>query len=159
MQPIDIRQAQAEGFRYYFTGKPCKRGHVALRFVSGRNCSECLREDQRIENMTAEQVKRRNERHREWDKANSTSWRIWNAEDRAARLQATPAWADKSAIAAVFNEAEALTVRTGIVHHVDHIVPLNSDLVCGLHVHWNLQPLPAEDNQKKGNRTWPDMPF
>lgn len=47
---------------------------------------------------------------------------------------------------------------TNIIWHVDHIVPLKSELVCGLHCGFNLRVIPAEYNLKKGNRYWDDMP-
>ncbi len=84
--------------------------------------------------------------------------RLSTAKRRAAKLNATPAWADKSAINKIYKEAELLSLRSGAAYHVDHIVPLISDVVCGLHVENNLQVLTAAQNTSKGNRWWPDMP-
>ncbi len=28
----------------YFTGKPCKRGHLSVRFTNNSQCKECLQE-------------------------------------------------------------------------------------------------------------------
>lgn len=60
--------------------------------------------------------------------------------------QAKVSWADQSKIAAIYEQARELG------YHVDHIVPLNSELVCGLHVEYNLTVLPPEDNIKKSNK-------
>lgn len=76
---------------------------------------------------------------------------------RARKRKATPAWADRSAILAMFQHAKNLKQLTGESWHVDHIVPMVSDVVCGLHCEANLQTLRASENISKGNRRWPDM--
>lgn len=54
--------------------------------------------------------------------------------------------------------ANELSKMLGVKYQVDHVVPLQSRIVCGLHSHTNLQVIPANVNQSKGNRHWPDMP-
>lgn len=71
---------------------------------------------------------------------------------RAAEKQATPIWADMDAMLAFYTEAVRLTHQTGIPHEVDHIYPLKSDIMCGLHCHTNLQVVPKIYNRKKKNR-------
>lgn len=39
------KQALDEGRNTYFTGRPCKRGHIAERFTSSWLCIECSREN------------------------------------------------------------------------------------------------------------------
>lgn len=74
------------------------------------------------------------------------------AKRRAAFDQQLPMWADLDAIRAVYQQARNLTQTTGTQHHVDHIIPLNGKLVCGLHVHNNLQVITATENVRKHNR-------
>jgi hypothetical protein len=74
------------------------------------------------------------------------------AKRRAAKLRRTPPWADMEAIKAVYEEARRLTRETGIDHHVDHEIPLQGELVSGLHVHNNLQILTGSENSRKKNR-------
>lgn len=67
----------------------------------------------------------------------------------AVKLQAVPLWADLEKIKQIFIEAS----RLGLT--VDHVIPLQGKLVCGLHVHNNLQLLTKSENSKKGNRYQP----
>lgn len=81
-----------------------------------------------------------------------------SAKRRAYNLQATPSWADKKYIDLFYKIAKEESLELGSICHVDHIVPLKSKLVCGLHNEFNLQVLLGAENLRKSNVIWPDMP-
>lgn len=76
----------------------------------------------------------------------------------ARKKQAVARWGNSFFIEEIYALARLRSKLTGHPWHVDHIVPLQSPIVCGLHVEHNLQVVPATVNQSKSNRHWPDMP-
>jgi hypothetical protein len=74
---------------------------------------------------------------------------------RAHQRLATPKWADKEACRAFYKKAKELTEKTGIEYVVDHIDPLISNLVYGLHCENNLQVITRFDNTFKSNHFIP----
>ncbi len=107
--------------------------------------------------------------HPEKHKAHVASWQKMNpgkviaksAKHRTAKKNSIPSWFGKFD-ELIIDEAGFLCKlrekETGIKWHVDHIVPLQSRLVCGFHIGCNIQVIPASINCSKGNRHWPDMP-
>ena len=134
---------------------PQKYNEAKRRSAEKAECREQNR-------LASQRVRERNpDKNRLWKKANPDKVRALRAvhghRRRAFKLHATPKWVDWGAITAIYLECARITKETGIKHHVDHIVPLVNKGVCGLHVHWNLQIITAEENYAKNNKLIPEL--
>jgi hypothetical protein len=176
---ISYDEAKAGGLSRFYTGVLCVRGHQAPRFVSTKACVVCARENQSnwdarnqdklrqyvstYDKANREQRRQaaREHRKRNPEAANGATRRyrkrnpgLINAHcsaRRARQFSATPPWMDFKSLRIIYERAKQLTKQTGTSWHVDHIVPLKHPQVCGLHVPWNLQIIPAAENQRKNN--------
>jgi len=192
----------------FSSGRPCVKGHTALRNTQSRQCVECVRLNSRkqyvenkprilsrnrayqSENKIAIAAQKR-ERHRAAPGISAERGRRWRqrnpkrvaeanrkfkndnpnyaadyarthyranrdvyiataAKRRAASMRRTPEWSDDTAVAAIYRRAREQR-RAGENVHVDHIIPLQGELVSGLHVPENLQIIPAAENLSKSN--------
>jgi len=79
-------------------------------------------------------------------------WVAYTVNRRKKRDCSMPLWANKEKILAFYVEARRLTTLTGIKHEVDHVIPSNHLLVCGLHNEFNLQVLTKTENCIKNNK-------
>jgi hypothetical protein len=98
------------------------------------------------------------EQQRQIQKRDAHKYRAKYKEYMATKRGATPLWFDKVLVEEAYHLAQLRTKATGFVWHVDHIVPLQSPIVCGLHTIENLQVIPGALNLAKSNRHWPQMP-
>lgn len=186
--PKTRADAKAQGAAYYFTGEPCKHGHIAPRKTKGA-CVECLKlEWQRGNETRAEYFRAYNkseagqkakrdyyDRNRDeviaraqardtakvteyktaYKQRNPDLYKELVSMRRRRFRQATPKWLSdeqKMEIRLKYRLAIELSRRTGVRHAVDHVVPLQGDNVCGLHVPWNLEVITQDENLKKSNK-------
>ena len=186
--PTTREESKKTGSKYYFTGQPCKHGHISLRKTKGA-CLECLKVEWAKGNETrAEYFKQYNQSeasqkakkeyyernkeqviaraaarpveqrrlHREKYKAqNPELYKAFTSVRRRRHKNATPKWItpeQKLAMRNLYLKAQELTKIAGERYVVDHIIPLISPDVCGLHVPWNLRVITQEENLKKSNK-------
>lgn len=162
-----IKQAAIKaGEEFYFTGIPCKRGHIAKRRTSNMVCIECEKARYAPSYPITKEVRAVKSKeyyysNHEKCKGFRKTWREKHhrkyldlvrphcASRRAAKILRTPAWVNEQAMAAFYRECPP-----GMT--VDHIIPLQGKLVSGLHVENNLQYLTKSENSAKCNTFDPE---
>ena len=180
---ISKSQAKEIGLKRFFDVSMCKHGHISERNVSNGFCSECTAiyqdeyEAKRRANterkaymkayLASYENKGRKDTLRRYYRKNRTKEierskkkRINNASyyrtkhvERLAKIRtAIPLWHEKAEVLIVYEKAREFGMA------VDHVVPVTSDFVSGLHCWHNLQLLTKSENSSKLNRLWPDMP-
>lgn len=82
--PTNRADAKTQGATHYFTGKPCSRGHIALRKTKGC-CVECMKED-----WVTDNAKRKEKPKSEAAKASGRRYYERNKEAVKARASARP---------------------------------------------------------------------
>lgn len=177
LKMISRTAARAAGLLRYFTGEPCKHGHVAERFVGNRQCVECGRADNHRFYAANQDAQRA--RCRENARANKDKIRAQRITNPDVWRRACAKWAKKhpEKRRAVNNRRRALKYASGenyrasdiadilkrqrgkcaycaielkrTVRHIDHIMPLAGG---GGNGRRNLQLLCQSCNHSKGAR-------
>ena len=97
----------------------------------------------------------RKAKQRLWSKTNRGIANALGRRYKLKKAKATPLWLTPEQLynmQCTYKVAAQLSETSSQKWHVDHIVPIRGKDVCGLHVPWNLQLLPAKMNMQKGNR-------
>ena len=129
--PVSRKEALAQGSKHFFTGVPCRRGHVDKRFSSTNACLSCNREGQT-------------------KFSNTPSGRAYH---RAKNNGHMPRKLD--IVRNDLSEVQEFYMACPPGYEVDHILPKHGKTVCGFDTLLNLQYLPKKENRLKHNKIDP----
>jgi len=127
-----------------FCNKPFISTRITQKTCASKSCKYLLRREWGVKNKSKVLQSQQNYRKNNLGKMASNE-----AKHRARRYFATPKWLDEFEELWLV-ELYDLANKRGL--EVDHIIPLQGKVVCGLHVPWNLQLLSKTENCKKSNR-------
>jgi 5-methylcytosine-specific restriction endonuclease McrA len=177
--PRTAREARTIGSLRYNTGRPCSKGHFADKRTANGECWECrtrsntkyhkenavilrAKRDE-FERMHKEKIKeqralnyrqnieRERKRNADYNARFPEKRKAVKAVRKRKMKEAKPPWISWGSITRIYKEAR----ERGLT--VDHIVPLNNPIVCGLHVPWNLRLIKKEENLSKGNKLMEEL--
>lgn len=106
-------KAKAAGLNTYETGLPCKRGHIALRYTSTGNCSECLAIDGKANYNKDDRV----EQAKAWRKANPNKRRQYTLKKYGLTFESFNKLLEKQNGQCAVCKA---TLELGQQTHIDH---------------------------------------
>lgn len=149
----------------FYKSKGARDGHHTycidcdkLRSAQYRDANR-NKERARTRRYCSENRQREIDKVKRWRKLNPHKESAKKALREASRINACPSWCKtkkyREEFSAIYQQAKWIEKVTDEKHEVDHIIPLRSDFVCGLHVPWNLMVLSAKDNSSKSAYWWP----
>lgn len=159
---INRNEAKSQGLTRFYTGKPCKHGHLAQRHVSSGSCCECQRLYLQKHGQTEQRKEARRktqQRYQQTEKGRLRDLKRY-AENPHRSISAIISIkypeavvpltdAAQKRVASLYRLAYALRQRTGESWDVDHCYPLARG---GIHHPDNLMVLPTRLNRKKSKR-------
>lgn len=137
---LNRNDAIKKGEKTYISVTVCKHCGTYKKYVSSYACVQCNIQ-KNVHKLFDNNLM---EKYRTKPKQNAKTYRY-----RTKKRNQMPEDADKQKILWFYKEAERLTEETGIVHHVDHIIPISKG---GIHHQDNLQVLTKKENLSKGNK-------
>ena len=152
---------KARSAKYNEDNKDAVRERERQRYQSNREHYSARARKYNEDNKDA--IKEYNaEYSRLWRENNREYGKIWRENNpqygiEASRLRNTrleraiPGWYEDELVKRLYLKRKELNQRYGANLHVDHIIPIQSDTVCGLHCWANLQLLDKSLNQSKSN--------
>lgn len=147
----DYPNRKKASVNYHARNREKQRARNKVYYVKNREKIKKQTQQWRSENH--DRMISYNKEYGKWWRANNKGLVTAAANKRSKRIKrATPPWFEEVEVKELYTKCATLTKITGVKHEVDHDVPIQSELVCGLHCRDNLRIIKASDNRKKWNK-------